>query len=397
MSFFLVSLLAFCQVWQVLATITTSTVPICSQQPYKAILPLSKYAPAQSFCSSKYPLPTCSITVTATAVSTVTNTVSITPSTRTVVASTLLTTSTTGTTTLETTAATTTASVIVTSVTTIVFGTSTATITVPTTSTVVLVAKRGESEVTAAAVVARADTSASALFSLAAQAKSIISTACSCIEKPVPCVTVTATTTRQTIITRTATFTATASVVSTSVNNVQAIATSFITQIISTTVTRIATADIATTTTLSVTAVSTVTACANPTQTFTLQVNSGERKGMYIHEDEHANLLADPNVTPQGFYLDNNGALTDTAGRILVDYTGGNGGDEFVTLFTAEQVATYNLVAATCSIRSDQSLSCVAGQLTIFAFISNFLVFSPTSDRGEIGLTVVPLCSLPGV
>jgi hypothetical protein len=40
---------------------------VCSSSPYKDLLFLSKYAPAQSYCTAHYPLPTTTVTVTAAA------------------------------------------------------------------------------------------------------------------------------------------------------------------------------------------------------------------------------------------------------------------------------------------------------------------------------------------
>lgn len=37
---------------------------VCSQFPYAELLPLSNYAPAEAFCSSRFPLTPCSTTIT---------------------------------------------------------------------------------------------------------------------------------------------------------------------------------------------------------------------------------------------------------------------------------------------------------------------------------------------
>ena len=54
---------------------TLAAAGVCTQNPYALILPLSNYAPAESFCSSKYPVAPCTTTLTSTATITLSNTV----------------------------------------------------------------------------------------------------------------------------------------------------------------------------------------------------------------------------------------------------------------------------------------------------------------------------------
>ncbi|KAF2479571.1 hypothetical protein BDY17DRAFT_356256 [Neohortaea acidophila] len=109
---------------------------VCSQFPYAELLPLSNYAPAEAFCSSRFPLTPCSTTITTSSTTIASSTVA----TVTVTTGTITTTATAGTVTSTVVTSISTASV-TTGVTTITSTTGTSTTTTyGTTSTICTVA-----------------------------------------------------------------------------------------------------------------------------------------------------------------------------------------------------------------------------------------------------------------
>ncbi|KAJ8108494.1 hypothetical protein OPT61_g8137 [Boeremia exigua] len=165
-----------------------STDPVCNKGVQGLLQPLSSYAPAQTFCTSKYPIKT------------TTNTAAATTATNTITAPTLITS------TLTITAATST-----------ILTTSTTTVT--TTTTLTSPQKRGLED--------RAinDAKATKLSSLISAAGAVLSTFCSCIEAhpqvtTTPTVTVSTTTTPYGVATSTSTPLTTSTVVVTSTTTV---------------------------------------------------------------------------------------------------------------------------------------------------------------------------------
>ncbi|KIY03301.1 uncharacterized protein Z520_01768 [Fonsecaea multimorphosa CBS 102226] len=335
---------------------------VCSQPPYALFLPLSNFAPAETFCSSKFPLH-CTVTSTTTSTSTSVNTVDTTYSTAIV---------TTGTTTISTTVDTSTIYVYISTATetsttdtttlTVTTGTSTTVSTATATSTVTITTasptparlKRSVPSVPdflahpteripeppvfaqptpafTTLVTAYNDAGAAAgssltkiLCSLQAEAASVFSTVCSCIEASPTCQTNTVSTTV------TETSTVTSSIVATSLVQATSITSVTATDTISTDTTT--TTSVEATTTASVEATTTSTTTTTTTTTTTVYTAAPTCAGV-----------------PQGTYTDSNGhSYQVTCSCFLVD----------AISLGAYPASTFD----GCMVQCDQLNNCVAAQ-----------------------------------
>ncbi|CAI9635574.1 unnamed protein product [Alternaria burnsii] len=168
-----------------LSVLEASATSDCTRIPYALFAPLSKHKPAQSFCTSKYPLPrpTCLVTTTIPSTTTILVTTSVAPVTNTIT--------------------------VTTNEQTTVLATDTVTPT-PTTVTETLTETATTTACPAAALQKRTidgDKLAPIFSSLQKQAASFVKTLCSCIETTPGCSTSTITSRPTVPVTRTSTIT----------------------------------------------------------------------------------------------------------------------------------------------------------------------------------------------